>query len=150
MPLGDGLLVGLRLLNRDPADVPIPDGALIPSGSPISGQGRAHPCTPVGNAVGSSSFEHVPSTVSRAASEVGPNESMETTPTMRSSSSPSILHHPIQVMSPNLVAGSASTAPPSTSGMETDAGVQAILQQWQEVKTEHGTVERTFTQCAQT
>ena len=33
--------------------------------------------------------------------------------------------------------------------METDAGVQAILQQWQEVKTEHGTVARTFTQCAQ-
>ena len=29
-------------------------------------------------------------------------------------------------------------------------GVQAILQQWQEVKTEHGTVERTYTQCAQT
>ena len=34
--------------------------------------------------------------------------------------------------------------------MDTDAGVQATLQQWQEVKTEHGTVERTFTQCAQT
>ena len=33
--------------------------------------------------------------------------------------------------------------------MDTDAGVQAILQQWQEVKTEHGTVERTYTQCAQ-
>ena len=32
--------------------------------------------------------------------------------------------------------------------MDTDAGVQAILQQWQEVKTEHGT-ERTFAQCAQ-
>ena len=52
-------------------------------------------------------------------------------------------------MSPNLVAGSASNATPSGSGMETDAGVQAILQQWQEVKTEHRTVERTFTQCAQ-
>ena len=34
--------------------------------------------------------------------------------------------------------------------MDTDAGVQAILQQWQEVKTEQGTVERTFTQCSQT
>ena len=33
--------------------------------------------------------------------------------------------------------------------MDTDAGVQAILQQWQEVKTEQGTVERTFTQWAQ-
>ena len=122
----------------------------MPSGSPISGQGRAHPYTPVGNAVGSSSFEYVPSTVNRAASEIGPNKSMETIPIMRSNSSPSTLHNPTQVMSPNLVAGSAFTAPPSISGMETDAGVQAILQQWQEVKTEHGTVERTFTQCAQT
>ena len=52
-------------------------------------------------------------------------------------------------MSPNLVAGSASNATPLGSGMETDAVVQAILQQWQEVKTEHGTVARTFTQCAQ-
>ena len=52
-------------------------------------------------------------------------------------------------MSPNLVAGSASSATPAGSGMDTDAGVQAILQQWQEVKTEQGTVERTYTQCAQ-
>ena len=52
-------------------------------------------------------------------------------------------------MSPNLVAGSASSAAPTGSGMDTDAGVQAILQQWQEVKTEQGTVERTYTQCAQ-
>ena len=75
---------------------------------------------------------------------------METIPILRSSSSPSILHHPSQVMSPNLVAGSASNVAPLGSGIETDAGVQAILQQWQEVKTEHGTVERTYTQCAQT
>ena len=53
-------------------------------------------------------------------------------------------------MSPNLVAGSASNATPMGSGMDTDAGVQAILQQWQGVKTEQGTVERTYTQCAQT
>ena len=53
-------------------------------------------------------------------------------------------------MSPNLVAGSASNANPVGSGTDTDAGVQAILQQWQEVKTEQGTVERTYTQCAQT
>ena len=53
-------------------------------------------------------------------------------------------------MSPNLVAGSASNATPLGSGADTDAGLQAILQQWQEVKTEQGTVERTYTQCAQT
>ena len=34
--------------------------------------------------------------------------------------------------------------------MEEDAGVRAIFQQWQNVKTEYGTVERRFTQCAQT
>ena len=139
----------LRVLNQDPADVPISEGSLVPATSPTSGRHRAHPYTPVGNAVGSSSFEVVPSVVDRAASERGLSESMETVPTLRSSSSPSIIQNPSQVMSPNLVAGSASNATPSGSGMETDAGVQAILQQWQEVKTEHRTVERTLTQCAQ-
>ena len=123
---------------------------MVPCSSPISGQNRAHPYTRVGNAVGSSSFEVVPSVVDRAASERGLSESMETIPILRSSSSPSILHGPSQVVSPNLVAGSASNVAPSESGIETDVGVQAILQQWQEVKTEHGTVERTYTQCAQT
>ena len=75
---------------------------------------------------------------------------METIPIMRSNSSPCILHNPTQVMSPNLVAASASTAPLPNSGVETDSGVQAILQQWNEVRTEHGTVERRYTQCAQT
>ena len=137
----------LRTLNQDPAEVPISEGSLVPATSPVSGRNRAHPYTPVGNAVGSSSFEMVPSAVDRAASERGLSESMETVPILRSSSSPSIIQNPSQVMSPNLVAGSASNATPSGSGMETDAGVQAILQQWQEVKTEHGTVARTFTQC---
>ena len=68
----------------------------------------------------------------------------------RANSSPSIIQVPTQVMSPNLVAGSASKANPVGSGTDTDAGVQAILRQWQEVKTEQGTVERTYTQCAQT
>ena len=140
----------LRTLNQDPADIPIPEASLILCSSPVSGQNRAHPYILVGDAVGSSSFEVVPSVVDRAASERGMSESMETIPILRSSSSPSILHHPSQVMSPNLVAGSASNATPSRNGVETDAGVQAILQQWQEVKTEHGTVERTYTQCAQT
>ena len=139
----------LRILNRDPADVPISEGSLIPSGSPRSGSVRAHPYTPVGDAVGSSLFEFVPSITNRAANEVGVNESMEVTPIPRPSSSPSILHNPLQIMSPNLVAGSASTDPPPMREMKTEAGVQTILQQWAEVKTEHGTVERRYIQCAQ-
>ena len=139
----------LRTLSRDPAEIAISEGSIVPAASPISGANRAHPYTPVGNAVGSSSFEMVPSAVDRAASERGLSDSMETVPILRSNSSPSIIQNPSQVLSPNLVAGSASNVTPSGSGMETAAGVQAILQQWQEVKTEHGTVARTFTQCAQ-
>ena len=97
----------LRILNRDPADVPTSEGSLMPGGSPRSGSVRAHPYTPVGDAVGSSSFEFVPSVTDRAASEVEVNQSMEVTPIPRSNSSPSILHNPLQVMIPNLVAGSA-------------------------------------------
>ena len=92
----------------------------------------------------------VPPVRARAASERGLDDSMETVPIARANSSPSIIQVPTQVMSPNLVAGSASNANPVGSGTDTDAGVQAILQQWQEVKTEQGTVERTYTQCAQT
>ena len=139
----------LRTVVRDPVDIPTSEGSLVPASSPTSGVPRAHPYTPVGGAVGSSSFELIPSVRDRAASERGLNDSMETVPITRASSSPSIIQDPSQVMSPNLVAGSASSAAPMGSGTETDAGVQAILQQWQEVKTEHGTVERTYTQCAQ-
>ena len=49
----------LRTLNQDPADVPIPEGSLVPRNSPLSGQNRAHPCKPVRNAVGGSSFEFI-------------------------------------------------------------------------------------------
>ena len=129
--------------------MPISQGSLVPANSPSSGVQRAHPYTPVGAAVGSSSFEVVSFARDRAASDRGLNESMETLPIARANSSPSIIQDPSQVMSPNLVAGSASSATPVGSGMDTDAGVQAILQQWQEVKTEQGTVERTYTQCAQ-
>ena len=139
----------LRTLVRDPAEVPISEGSLIPASSPTSGIQRAHPYTQVGGAIGSSSFEAVPSARDRAASDRGLSESMETVPITRANSSPSIIQDPSQVMSPNLVAGSASNATPLGSGVDTDAGVQAILQQWQEVKTEHDTVERTYTQCAQ-
>ena len=117
----------------------------------VGGPQRAHPYTPVGDAVGSSSLEMVPPVRARAASDRGFDDSAETIPIARASSSPSIIQVPKQVMSPNLVAGSASNANPVGSSADTDAGVQAILQQWQEVKTEHhGTVERTYTQCAQT
>ena len=84
--------------------------------SPASGVHRAHPYTPVGAAMGSSSFEMLPSATDRAASDRGLSESMETVPILRSHSSPSIIQNPSQAMSPNLVAGSASHATPSGSG----------------------------------
>ena len=140
----------LRMLVNDAAEVPISEGSLVPASTPTSGVQRAHPYTPVGNAVGSSSFEMVPPVRARAASDRGLDDSMETVPIARANSSPSIIQVPTQVMSPNLVAGSASNTNPVGSSADTDAGVQAILQQWQEVKTEQGTVERTYTQCAQT
>ena len=65
-------------------------------------------------------------------SDIGLSESMEVTPIPSSSSSPSILHNPLQVMSPNLVAGSASADPPPMREMETEAGVQASTGQWNE------------------
>ena len=77
--------------------------------------------------------------VNRATSDIGVSESIDVTPIPRSSSSPYILKNPPQVMSPNLIAGSASTDPPPMKKPETEAGVQARLQQWAEVKTEYGT-----------
>ena len=117
----------LRTLVRDPAEVPISEGSLVPASSPTSGVQRAHPYTPVGGAVGSSSFEVVPSARDRAASDRGLSESVETIPMTRANSSPSIIQDPSQVMSPNLVARSASNATPLASGTDTDAGVRAIL-----------------------
>ena len=104
----------LRTLNQDPAEVPISEGSLSPAISPMN---RSHSYTPVGQTVGSSSFEMVPSAIDRAASERAMSDSLETVPLMRSSSSPSIIQKPSQVMSPNLVAGSASNVTPSVSGM---------------------------------
>ena len=118
----------LRTLINDAAEVPISEGSLVPASTPTSGIQRAHPYTPVGNAVGSSSFEMVPPVRARAASERGLDDSMETVPITRANSSPSIIQVPTQVMSPNLVAGSASNATPVGSGADTDASVQAILQ----------------------
>ena len=78
----------LRTLIRDPAEVPISEGSIIPASSPTSGVPRAHPYTPVGGAVGSSSFEVSPSVRDRAASDRGLSESMETAPIVRANSSP--------------------------------------------------------------
>ena len=84
----------LRVLHPDPADVPISEDSMVPSTSPRSGSVRTHPYNPAGDAIGSSSFEYVPSVVNRAASDGGLNESMEVTPIPRSISSPSILNNP--------------------------------------------------------
>ena len=117
----------LRTLVTDAAEVPISEGSLVPASTPTSGPQRAHPYTPVGDAVGSSSFEMVPPARARAASDRGFDDSTETIPIARANSSPSIIQAPTQVMSPNLVAGSAPSVNPVGSGTDTDAGVQAIL-----------------------
>ena len=56
----------LRTLVTDAAEVPISEGSLVPVSTPTSGPQRAHPYTPVGDAVGSSSFEMVPPVRARA------------------------------------------------------------------------------------
>ena len=84
----------LRTLLADAAEVPISEGSLVPVSTPTSGPPRAHPYTPVGNAMGSSSFEMVPSARPRAASDRGYDESTETIPIVRASSSPSIIQGP--------------------------------------------------------
>ena len=84
----------LRTLGWDPAEIPISEGSLAPANSPASGVPRSHPYTPVGAAVGSSSFEMVPAATDRAASDRGLNDSVETVPILRSNSSPSIIQNP--------------------------------------------------------
>ena len=86
----------LRTLVTDAAEVPISEGSLIPASTPTSGPQRAHPYTPVGDAVGSSSFEMVPPVRARAASDRGFDDSTETIPIARASSSPSIIQVPTQ------------------------------------------------------
>ena len=84
----------LRTLVTDAAEVPISEGSLIPASTPTSGPQRAHPYTPVGDAVGSSSFEMVPPVRARAASDRGFDDSTETIPIARASSSPSTIQAP--------------------------------------------------------
>ena len=81
---------------NDAAEVPISEGSLVPASTPTSGIQRAYPYTPVGDAVGSSSFEMVPPVRARAASERGLDDSMETVPITRANSSPSIIQVPTQ------------------------------------------------------
>ena len=84
----------LRSLISDAAETPISEGSLVPASTPTSGPQRAHPYTPVGNAVGSSSFEMVPPARARAASDRGLNDSADTIPIVRANSSPSIIQVP--------------------------------------------------------
>ena len=84
----------LRTLVTDAAEVPISEGSLVPASTPTSGPQRAHPYTPVGDAVGSSSFEMVPPVRARAASDRGFDDSAETIPIARANSSPSIIQVP--------------------------------------------------------
>ena len=83
-----------RTLATDPAEVPIPEGSLAPARSPASQPDRAHPYIPAGEAVGSSSFELVPSARDRAASERGLNDSVDTIAIPRTNSSPSVMQDP--------------------------------------------------------
>ena len=86
----------LRTLVSDAAEVPISEGSIVPPSTPTSGPQRAHPYTPVGDAVGSSSFEMAPPVRARAASDRGFDDSAETIPIARASSSPSIIQVPTQ------------------------------------------------------
>ena len=53
-------------------------------------------------------------------------------------------------MSPNLVAGMASGSTQAPREHDIDPmTAKAILQQWSEVKSEDGSVAKTYTQCAQ-
>ena len=88
----------LRTLVADAAEVPISEGSLVPASTPTSGPQRAHPYTPVGDAVGSSSFEMVPPVRARAASDRGYDDSTETIPIVRANSSPSIIQVPTQAL----------------------------------------------------
>ena len=84
----------LRTLLADAAETPISEGSLVPVSTPTSDPQRAHPYTPVGNAMGSSSFEMVPPVRARAASDRGFDGSADTIPIARANSSPSIIQVP--------------------------------------------------------
>ena len=76
---------------------------------------------------------------------------MEVTPIREADASPIAPSKPIQVMSPNLGQGlaSGSTQDGAVEPELDPAMARAILQSWSETKGEDGTVQRTYTQCAQ-
>ena len=141
----------IRALQNDAVEVPVSESSAASSVSSRSGSSRVHPCNPDGEVIEGSSFEVVPSVTNRAASASGHDESLEVTPIRRSNSSPVVLNYPIQVMSPNLVAGMASGSTQAPREQDIDpTTARAILQQWPEVKSEDGSVARTYSQCAKT
>ena len=89
-------LLRLRALRRDPEGIPVSETSAAASTSPRSGSVRAHPYNPVGEAIGGSFFEYVPSLANRATSKNGFDESRDVTPIPRSNSFPSLLKNPIQ------------------------------------------------------
>ena len=100
---------------------------------------RTHPHHPLGGAINGSSFEIVLSSANRATTLTGFDESIDLTPIPRSSSSPSILNNPIQIMSPNLVAGKDSSISHPTKELEFDPSVaNSTLRHWAEIKTKIG------------
>ena len=103
----------LRTLT-DAAEVPISEGSLVPASTPTSGPQRAHPYTPVGDAVGSSSFEMAPPVRARAASDRGFDDSADTIPIARANSSPSIIQVPTQFLVVSCATGSATTGSTSS------------------------------------
>ena len=98
-----------------------------------------------------SSFEVIPFSANRATSATGLDESSEFTPIARTASSPSIPQWSITGYEPKPVAGSASSVSHPTGEPDFDPSVaKFFLQQWAKVKTEDGSIERTYAQCAQT
>ena len=143
----------LRAVKKESQTTPPSEDSVSSSASPRSGLVRAHPYRPVEGSVERSSVEMVPSSVSQAPCVSGIDESLNVTPIRRASSSPNILPIPLQVMSPNLATGSVSSVTPpqkdDDQGFDPDVA-RSTLQQWAEIKIEDGSVERVFTQVAQT
>ena len=138
----------LRALEAHAAAIPISSSAAS-STSPRSGSSRVNPY-PVGEAVESSPFELVPSVATQATQSWEQGGSLELTPIRDDTSPTTPSNKPIQVMSPNLGQGLATGSNQAEEGeaeMDT-ATARAILQSWTEKRSEDGSVQRTYTQCA--
>ena len=127
-----------RAQQQESQEIPLSESSL-PS-SPRSGPRKARPYGLVEDAVEGSSFEFVPSLATQAPCASGIDESFDVTPIPRSKSS-QISSKTIQVMNPNLAAGSASSAthPQRHDEPAFDPSMaRAMLQQWAESKLEMG------------